>query len=189
MKRSKIALTLALVIIPMTAFAFVADNVLVKTGAEPLVLDRDPTPGAPLSAAVEPDLVICPYRASGESWTGYLVSYRYLQYQVAVSCGTDLDQPCNPLLVGNPASAAKTIRYVQTSDSQFTTAEGVRIGDGLGDVLAKLNNKPPTYSGRGECIALPSGWNACFYSDDLVYNINDHNYTIKDNARVNRFLK
>jgi hypothetical protein len=189
MKRSQIALVLTLVIIPVTALAFVADNVLLKPGAEPLELDRDPTPGTPLTAAVEPDLVISPYRVSDESWTGYLVSYRYLQYEVAVSCGTDLDQPCNPLLVRDPASAAKTIRYVQTSDSQFTTAEGLRIGDGLGDVLAKLHNRPPTYSGRGECIALPSGWNACFYSDDLLYSIKDRSYTIKDNARVNRFLR
>jgi hypothetical protein len=189
MKKSKLALVLALVIIPVTALAFVADNVLLNPGAEPLKLDRDPTPGTPLNLAVEPDLVVSPYRVSDESWPGYLVSYRFLQYEVAISCGTDIDQPCNPLLVGDPASATKTIRYVQTSDNRFTTAEGLRIGDGLLDVLAKLNNQSSTYSGNGECIVLPSGWNACFYSDDLVYNIKDRSYTIKDNARVNRFLK
>ena len=189
MKKSNIVLILIMVIIPATALAFVADNVLIEPGAEPLRLEHEPSPGTPLDAAVEPVLVISPYRASNESWPGYLVSYRFLQYEVAVSCGTDTDQPCNPLLAGDPASAAKVIRYLQTSDAGFTTAEGLRIGAGLQDVLARLNNQSPTYSGNGECIVLPSGWNACFYFDDLVYSIENRNYTIKETAKVNRFLK
>jgi hypothetical protein len=189
MKILKTIAVLLLCSVPLMAATDFADNVLIEPNATAVNLDRFPTPGAKFSPGTAPNATLTPFRSSEESWPGYFARYRTLRYVLAVSCGPITDEPCRRVRMGNFKATDLTIAYVQTSDVHFTTDEGLMIGDSLNTVMQKIPVKEPWYTGNGECIRLPSGWNACFYIDDLVYDSNRGIYRPKENAKVFRFLK
>lgn len=174
---------------PFLSLAYVADNVLIAPNAQAVNLDRIPSPGMKISPGKPPNATLTPFRTSERSWPGYLTTFRTLRYVLAVSCGPVDDEPCPRVLIDGVSGADLTVAYVQTSDVHFTTAEGLRVGDSLNTVMQKINAVQPHYTGGGECIRLPSGWNACFYIDDLVYDPNGRHYRPKPEAKVFRFLK
>jgi len=189
MKILKAAVFLIFCSVPLLASAYFADNVLIEPRAHALNLDRFPAPGMKITPGIPPNATLTPFRISEESWPGYLSRYRTLRYIVAVSCGPVVDEPCRRGVVGDYTGAELTIAFVQTSDVHFTTEEGLMIGDSIDTVMQKVAVEEPQYTGNGECIRLPSGWNACFYVDDLIYDVAARSYRPKPEAKVFRFLK
>jgi hypothetical protein len=180
---------LAAAALPAAFAAISVDNVLVDSGAEPLKLTAEPLPGMQLMPGVAPNIKLTPYERQTVVWPGYLVSHRYVDYELAVSCGTDPQLPCSPATVDDFSTATMTVRFVQTADEHFVTPEGLRVGSNLPDVLRVLDGREPEYSGSGACIRLPSGWQACFYRDDLLRDANLDKRRPKPTAQVIRFLK
>lgn len=180
---------LVVFIAPWMASAYFADNVLIEPNADAVGLDDFPSPGMTITPGIPPNATLTPFRTSEQAWPGYLTSHRTLRYVLAVSCGPVADEPCRPALVGDFSNAELTVAFVQTSDVHFKTEEGLMIGDTLNTVMQKIPAEKPWYTGNGECIRLPSGWNACFYVDDLVYDPNGGTYRPKPEAKVFRFLK
>lgn len=189
MKILKTTLCLLLCGLPFLASADSADNILIEPGAHAVALGRVPVPGMKITPGIPPNATLAPFRASSHPWPAYLSTYRTVRFILAISCGSMIDEPCRRPLVRDFSRSELTIAFVQTSDVHFTTEEGLKIGDTLNTVMQKIAAAEPWYTGDGECIRLPSGWNACFYVDDLVYDPNGQTYRPRPEAKIFRFLK
>ena len=179
----------ALVLVPLTAVALEADNVMIDPGAAPIKLELAPEPGMNLNAAEKPNALLTPYRFGAAVWPAFLVEYRTVQYVVAVSCGKDRDLPCSPLYVPDYSKIELTIRHVQSVDDTFTSPEGLRVGSLFEDAVDNRDLSAIILSGNGECLQLESGWNACFYKDDLIKDPQTGQYRPASNTHIQRFIK
>lgn len=179
----------ALLLIPPTVIAFQADNVMTDPGVAPIKLALAPEPGMNLDAAEKPNALLVPYRFSADVWPAFLVEYRTVKYVVAVSCGKDRDLPCSPFYVPDYSKTELTIRHVQSMDDTFTSPEGLRIGSLYEDATGDKDLATIVFSGNGECLQLESGWNACFYKDDLIKDPQSGQYRPAPNTRIHRFIK
>jgi hypothetical protein len=172
-----------------SAMAFRAENLMADPDATPIKLGLAPEPGMKLNTTRMPNAVLAPFRFSRDVWPAFLVEYRYVQYAVAVSCGDDWTVPCRSSYLQDVSESDLTIRYVQSSDDTFTTPEGFRVGSLYKDVIKQSVQSSDVYTGSGECVRLDSGWNACFYKDDLNLDPQTRQYRPGPNAKVNRFIK
>lgn len=187
--RLKFILLLCLLLVPAIAIGFEVDNVLIDPAVNPIRLKLAPEPEMELDAAVAPNAVLTPFLLGSEIWPGYLVEYRYVKYVVAVSCGSETTLPCSPLYVADDSNMELTVRYVQSSDDTFKTAEGLRVGSLFSEVTRSIPESSLVFSGNGECARLESGWLACFQKDDLALNPQTGQYRPGPNARIYRFIK
>jgi hypothetical protein len=73
------------------------------------------------------------------------------------------------LLAPDSAPAADTrggaslrIAHVITADPDYVSPEGLRVGDTVERALAVAGAQGTAFTSGGLCLALPSGWTACF---------------------------
>ena len=190
MKFRKILLVcVSLVLVPVYAAGFDVDNLIIDTGVKPIRLGLAPEPGMKLATQMKPNAVLTPFSFGNEVWPGYYVKFRYVKYVVAVSCGTDPKLPCSLDFVPEFSDANLMVQYVQTSDANFVTPEGLRVGSLFEETTGGAAEASVVFTGDGECVRLKSGWNACFQGDDLAKDSVSGQYRPRPNTRVYRFIK
>lgn len=104
-------------------------------------LAAEPTLGAALPMQEASSAVVV--GGAQQSWSAYRVVFRDVEYVAGVD-------------------AARRIRFIETTDANFRTREGLRVGATLQDVLAAGGRMPVYEAGWGRWSLLQSGWCAFF---------------------------
>jgi hypothetical protein len=71
------------------------------------------------------------------------------------------------------------IKYIETKDFSFITADSVKIGMSFKEVLKHTNNPPRLENGWAFIVSLNSGWNAAFEISKNDFNKMDFDSTVK----------
>jgi hypothetical protein len=134
-------------------------------------LSAEPTLGAVLAAADAPSSSFV-VGGAAQTFPAYRVVFRDVEYVAGVD-------------------AMHRIRFIETTDANFRTREGLRIGATLDDVLA-AGGRPPVYeAGWGRWSLLQSGWCAFFAapsaSDPIGGPPQVLSYFRREGVRVDQF--
>jgi hypothetical protein len=153
-------LLLFIVIFPLNVFA--VDNMMVNEDIMEIQFEKSPTIGMSFEPGNEPGAVISLPEGAGAVISGYRVQCKGIKFIIGISCDSNLSDDCSTYLYSDDyKNRTVYIRYLQTSDRQFKTPEGVAVGDRWGKTVQNIGDEKLVYSGNDSCVQLKSGWNAC----------------------------
>ena len=149
-----------IILFPINVLA--VDNAMINSSIKETVLQDEPVIGMSFIPGNEPGVVISLPEGKPPVIPGYRVRFDGVSYIVGVSCRDNLQDDCSDYVYAEDyKNRSVYIRYIQTSDPQFTTPEGAGVGDRWDKTVEKVGANQVKYTANDSCVVLPSEWNAC----------------------------
>ena len=153
-------LLILIILFPINVLA--ADNAMINTSIKEIVLQDEPVIGMSFMPGNEPGVVISLPEGKPPVIPGYRVRFKGFSYIVGVSCQDNLQDDCSDYVYAEDyQNRSVYIRYIQTSDPQFTTPERAGVGDRWDKTIQRAGADEVKYAANDSCVVLPSEWNAC----------------------------
>ena len=177
---------LFILIFPLNVFA--ADNIMINEDIMEIPLQQNPTVGRSFEPGIEPGVVISLPEGASAVIPGYKVEFKGIGFIVGIFCDANLSDDCSAYQYSEDyKNRTVYIRYLQTSDRQFRTPEGVAVGDRWDKTIQNIEDGKLVYSGNDSCVQLKSGWNACIHlmSANRTFDLKARRLLPKSTAIIN----
>jgi hypothetical protein len=181
---------LFILIFPLRVIA--GDNMMINADILEITLEKNPAIGMSFTPGIEPGVVISLPEGKSAVIPGYRVRFKGVAFIVGISCDANLLDDCSTYQYSEDYRRRLVyMRYLQTSDRQFKTPEGLTIGDRWGKTIQSIGDDKIIYSGNDSCVLLQSGWHACIdlMSANREFDLKARRLLPKKTATIDFFYK
>lgn len=155
----------------------------------PIVLNRLPDLEEVIIPNRAPNLLLIPYLLKSFAHPAYEAKLNQVNYFLAVSCEDPRGFDDCSTIPHNRFSGQKVyVKFIQSSDPQFSLVNGMRVGQAYADVQHLFASDAEIH-GDGECLKTSNEWLACFDATKMAVNKKRLQMMPVKDARLLRFIK